>query len=533
MPSDAVVSVLDEVVPGQLLEKLMLVGCLVAAGIGTARLVRPGPGATFARIVAVTLVTWNPFVVERLVIGHWPVLVGYGVLPWLIAAAPALAAGGPPAAAAVAARPARQPERQRRPGDRGRRCSPSRSPVVGRGAGSARSVLLALANAPWVVAGLLHAPTAVSDASGAESSGFPARARCPRRSPRCRLGGIWNSEVVPVSRTGFQAWVALVFLVTLVAVGARSWWRHEPRRDAWAFVGCWVVGMVVALATWAAPDAVAWLVEEVPGAGLFRDGSRTLALCAPITVLVAAEGARLVWRGLAAPPVLRFAVGATLVVLPLALMPDAAWGVDGRLRPVDYPASWATARDVVEDAHAASGGDVLVLPLTSYRAAGLARRRQGARPDGSLPHPELRGSRRPGRLRRAGRRGRTPGSTTYVVALALPTPPARAEALAALGIGYVVLEPDAFGPAPEIAGEVLLDRPDVRVTALDDVQERDAPAGWIVALTLAWLGFVGCVVVGAVAVARAARGPARDRADNKFLRNPTRGLLTAIVSPNS
>ena len=65
---------------------------------------------------------------------------------------------------------------------------------------------------------------------------------------------------------------------------------------------------------------------------------------------------------------LRFAVGATLAVLPIALMPDAAWAVDGRLRPADYPASWSAAREVVADAHEVSGGDVLLLPLTSYRA---------------------------------------------------------------------------------------------------------------------------------------------------------------------
>jgi hypothetical protein len=318
------------------------------------------------------------------------------------------------------------------------------------------------------------------------------------------LGGIWNTEVVPVSRTGFQAWVLLAFLVTLVGVGARSWWRHEPRRDAWAFVGCWVAGMVVALSTWAVPDAVSWLVEEVPGAGLFRDGSRTLALCAPLTVLVAAEGARAVWRRVVDPVVLRVALGATLVVLPLALMPDAAWGVDGRLRPADYPDSWATARDVVEDAHAESGGDVLVLPLTSYRAPAWLDGRKVLDPMGRYLTPDYVSA---DDLVVSG--VRVPGEDTRVhdvrIALALPTPAARAEGLAALGIGYVVLEPDAFGPAPEIAGEVLLDDPGVRVTALADPRERSASAGWVAALAVAWTGFVGCLVVGAVTIGLATR----------------------------
>ncbi len=38
-------------------------------------------------MVAVTVYVWSPFVAERLVLGHWPVLVGYAVLPWVVDAA--------------------------------------------------------------------------------------------------------------------------------------------------------------------------------------------------------------------------------------------------------------------------------------------------------------------------------------------------------------------------------------------------------------------------------------------------------------
>ena len=80
VPSDAVVAVADEVVPGMLLQKAVLVGALVAAGLGAARLVG---GSLVTELVACSIAVWNPFVVERLVIGHWPVLLGYAVLPWL------------------------------------------------------------------------------------------------------------------------------------------------------------------------------------------------------------------------------------------------------------------------------------------------------------------------------------------------------------------------------------------------------------------------------------------------------------------
>ena len=82
VPSDAVVAVLDGVVPAVLLQKVVLVGALVGAGTGAAALV--AERSVPARLVAVTIAVWSPFVVERLLIGHWPLLVGYAVLPWLL-----------------------------------------------------------------------------------------------------------------------------------------------------------------------------------------------------------------------------------------------------------------------------------------------------------------------------------------------------------------------------------------------------------------------------------------------------------------
>ncbi|MCV7066382.1 hypothetical protein H7H51_12770, partial [Mycolicibacterium farcinogenes] len=32
---------------------------------------------------AATLAIWNPYVAERLLQGHWSLLIGYGALPWV------------------------------------------------------------------------------------------------------------------------------------------------------------------------------------------------------------------------------------------------------------------------------------------------------------------------------------------------------------------------------------------------------------------------------------------------------------------
>src|ERR1700710_858587 len=70
VPSDALVSLLDELVPGQVREKVLLLGALVLAGSGARRLV-PSDNLT-AQLAATSLYVWNPYVAERLGIGHWP-----------------------------------------------------------------------------------------------------------------------------------------------------------------------------------------------------------------------------------------------------------------------------------------------------------------------------------------------------------------------------------------------------------------------------------------------------------------------------
>ncbi len=62
-------------------------GRAVAGGLGSARLaaaVLPDAGVP-GQFVAATLAVWNPYVAERLLQGHWSLLVGYGCLPWVAA----------------------------------------------------------------------------------------------------------------------------------------------------------------------------------------------------------------------------------------------------------------------------------------------------------------------------------------------------------------------------------------------------------------------------------------------------------------
>ncbi|HEY0637108.1 MAG TPA: hypothetical protein VGD67_05640, partial [Pseudonocardiaceae bacterium] len=71
-------------------------------------------------------------------------------------------------------------------------------------------------------------------------------------------------------------------------------------------------------------------------------------------------------RRLPEPGVGPAAVLAGAALLPLAMLPDLAWGGLGRLEAVRYPADWARAAEVL--AREPGHGDVLVLPFMTYRA---------------------------------------------------------------------------------------------------------------------------------------------------------------------
>lgn len=491
VPSDAVVATLDEVLPGMLLQKLVLLGSLVGGGLGAARLVPDE--ALVARAFAVGLFQWNPFVVERLVLGHWPVLVGYAVLPWCLVAA----------------------SRWRRTGRFPRRLLwlvPLGSLSAGAGlvtavvvlafaAGGTRTLrallLLAAANAPWVVSGLLHASSSVTDAAGAGAFALRDEGLLPGPFAALGLGGAWNAEIVPSSREGVLAVVALVVVGGLAAVGARRWWQRTDVRDAWAYVVCALTGWGLAVLTWAAPDAVGWLVEVVPGAGLLRDGARSLALLAPLLVVTAATGVGVLWARVPADLVPRVALAVAVVLTPVALLPDAAWGVASRLGSTPYPPSYDEARDAVSSAVREQPGDVLVLPLSSYRRPAFNDDRKVLDPVGRFLTPDYVASDELV-VSGMGIAGEDPRVREARAALDATSPLERATLLGEAGISVVVVDLTAPGPAPLVAGEQVLVTPELVVVVLPDLTPREVPTGWVVAMTAAWAAFVGLFLAAAV-----------------------------------
>jgi len=492
VPSDAVVGVLDHVLPAVVLQKLALAGALLAAGTGATRLVGEGLAP---RLAAVSLTIWSPFTVERLWMGHWPVLLGYAVVPWLAAAGRRAhetgrlpwqvwlllplgslnANAGIVSAAVLLAAGA------------SRRWRPTAGAVLASVA----------ANAPWIVSGLLHAAQA-QDATGYGLFGLHGDA-LPAPLAALTLGGIWNRQVVPGSRLGAAAWVATAVLVALAALGARRWWRRLGPRQAWAATALWLAGYLVAVLSWAVPGLLATLGGHLPGLGLLRDGTRSLALCLPAFVGTVGAGVEVVLGAVRGRPA-RIALATAAVLAPVAVLPDAAWGIGGVLRPAHYPAEWSAAREAVD-----GPGEVLLLPFSAYRAPSW----NGARPVLDPLGRYLGGDYvADDDLVVSGETvaGEDPLVPRVAAALALASPSARERALEGLGIGWVATERDAPGPAPAVAGTTVHRGLSLEVVRLP-APRRAAVAAWRVAMqALAWIAFILALLRGVGEGARRAVG---------------------------
>lgn len=484
VPSDAVIAVLDEVVPGLALQKLVLVGALVLAGAGAAELVRDRSLA--ARLAVVSLTVWSPYVAERLWMGHWPMLLAYAAVPWLVLAGRRSATG--------------EPSR----GDRGpvwllpvllvgslsaSAGIVSAAVVLATGLRRGRQpirllAMVAAVNAPWVVTGLTHVGEAAS-ATGFEVFALRGDA-LPAPLAAVSLGGIWNTSVVPASREGWLAWVALVLLVALAGAGFRRWWASDSRRHA--ILALWVAGLVVAVAGWAAPTALDALAQDIPGLALLRDSSRLLPLCLPLLVLTVAAGVDALRERLrgSAP---RWAAAVVLALAPVAVLPDAAWGLAGGIGTADYPRSWQQARAALAEETAA--GDVLVLPWSAYRAPVWNEHRPVLDP---LPRMLPRPSVASGDLviGRTEIEGEDPRAAAAAEALAAPDPEARASELSRLGIAYVITDRTA-AEAPQVAGETVHDGGGLLLQRLSG--EAGAETGYesgpvaLTAVIVAWLAY--------------------------------------------
>ena len=240
VPSDLVVATMSRILPADILQKLVLLAIFVLACSGAAALLAREP--LLARLAAGIFYAWNPYVGERLIIGHWALLLGYAALPWVLRAvlAPDLDSRRGAARLALALLPA----------------------VVGGFAALAITALVAIpavlftrnprraavvlatlaaGSLPWFIPSLLH-QVYVDPASVAA---FAARADTPFGSigSLLMLGGAWNAQTVPEAYGG--PWSALWLAAVIVALAA--YLLLARRQHRWPGLGvAAAAGLVIA-----------------------------------------------------------------------------------------------------------------------------------------------------------------------------------------------------------------------------------------------------------------------------------------------
>ena len=341
LPQDFAVALASRLIDGGIVVKALLILALWLAGWGAARLaalVVPDAGLG-GQLVATTLAIWNPYVAERLLQGHWSLLVSYGCLPWVAGAMLRLRAGpescwwplvlwlavagltptGLMLAATVALVCAVVPG-----GGRPRPLCAAVSLGV--------AVLVA---SPWLAASV---SSGTLDSVQAGIAAFAARAEpgLGTVGSLAGLGGIWNAQSVPGFRTTPLAVIGSVVLLGIVAAGLPAV-RRRPAAVALLALAAVAVLVPAAMATGPGIAVVDELVRTVPGLGMVRDGQKWVALAMP-GYAVAGAGAVVTLRRLARERKFRPALAAAACCVALiAVLPDLAAGVGGAISPVRYP----------------------------------------------------------------------------------------------------------------------------------------------------------------------------------------------------
>lgn len=363
VPNDAVVALLSTFLPGHIVQKLLLVAVFVLLGSGLG-LVLKHSGAT---VVATVVAAWNPWIAQRLEVGHWGFVLGYAALPWVVWAAQNARSGtrygftslvtvmmlvsltgstGVVLALIVMTGVLS--------GETPRKWKPF-------ALGVAVSVLV---SATWWWP-FLRAASHAADPAGALA--FAARADTPWGVVVSVLtgGGSWNQSSWYVER---QSWLLTAIAMILVVVCIVGLWRLPERSSG-------LRGMLIASAAGAflavlaaipgGRELMSFVITNVPGAGLIRDAQK---FAGPWMIAVAL-GAGLITHKISSTSAVRARGIQGLVVtagilVPIVLLPSLAWGSGGSWRVVDYPRSTLEIADQIDDAEP---GSVAVFPWIQYR----------------------------------------------------------------------------------------------------------------------------------------------------------------------
>lgn len=353
-PLDAVSWAASWVLPTVVQQVVVLVVCLLLAGLGAGLVVRRA--GTAASVASAWVAVWNPYVAERLLLGQVPTLLGYACLPWivvvgrsriptgrrlvllLLVAVPAAVTPWGGVVALVAAVLVEMSRADRT---------------------AARVLMVAGVGVLWCTPWLL--PSLLVGGVPADSDGPAAFALADDSglgtwASALMGGGVWATGAQPRSRTDPVALTASLVLLAIALGAVAVLARRSLARGVGALLGLIGPATLAWCASGPGLEALGRL-QWVPGLALLRDQHRLLAPSVLATAVLA--GATIGWVGRHGGSMASPLMGAFIVTLAVASVPDLPRALHSAYRPVTYSAEW----DAVIDAVSAGGATPVVLSL--------------------------------------------------------------------------------------------------------------------------------------------------------------------------
>lgn len=306
VPQDTVLAWLSPLCPPPVtVSVLMLAGGYVGA-LGAAALVRQvvgrdgdsgdsRRGAWVAGALAAAVTLWNPYVAERLLQGHWSVVLAGVLLPAVAVSAMRRSPASLVALVVLLLVSALTPT-----GLILATLTATVAALVGAaplhrvltvvGIGTVGTVL----SLPWVIPTLVTAGADATrtDAAGAALFAAGAEPGVGALGALAGLGGIWNADAIPASREALApvSTGAGVVLALATVVAAVLLWRRGRLRGA-PLVWLALTSVVVPALMSTAPGitVTGWFLEYVPGAGLVRDSQKFVVLALPGLIVLLAS----------------------------------------------------------------------------------------------------------------------------------------------------------------------------------------------------------------------------------------------------
>jgi hypothetical protein len=373
VPSNLVLALLQQLLPGDLLQRVVLIGLLLGAGWGVLVWLRSAPNAV--RAVAAIAYLWSPYLYERLAIGQWAVLIGWAALPWTVHLCGRLGDAARERAPAASVRLALLLSVPAVGGFAAQQICALGVLAVGlttTGAARVRVLLVglgacALWSLPWLVPTLTHPGGAVSDPAGVAAFTARADTRLGSLGSVLTLGGIWNGLAAPPGRDSWAGSLCALALLLLALAGARRLTAHLGRRLSLGLALMSALAVAVAVAGLVPGVRVLFAdaLPVVPGLASVRDGQRLIAVLALLECAALGFGAAALADRLHRLQLDRRLSFAIVALLPLVAVPSLAWGLAGTLTPVGVPSDYLAAARVVDASPGA--GAVMVAPWGLYR----------------------------------------------------------------------------------------------------------------------------------------------------------------------